>query len=227
MDTPRTFNNDTERFAWIREHLYVPAVCDVLDSLGHRERAMHQRLRPLDPNQCTIIGRARTFRWMETDYVVEEDPYGLEIEAMDSLKAGDVAVHSTDHGCTNAPWGELMSTVAQRNGAVGCVCDSMIRDCRRIIGLGFPVFFTGIRPLDSMGRGRLMAYDVPVRCGGVLVKAGELVFSDFDGIVVIPREIEEKVLESAYEKVTKETLSRRDLFAGDTLRAVFDRYGVL
>lgn len=227
MEKPQTFTNDTERFTWIRKHLYVPAVCDVLDSLGHRDRAMHQRLRPLDPNQCTIIGRARTFRWMETDYVVEEDPYGLEIEAMDSLKAGDVTVHSTDHGCTNAPWGELMSTVAQRNGAVGCVCDSMIRDCRRIIGLGFPVFFTGIRPLDSMGRGRLMAYDVPVRCGGVLVNAGELVFSDFDGIVVIPRAIEDEVLERAYEKVTKETLSRRDLFAGDTLRAVFDRYGVL
>jgi len=227
METIPTFINDTARFAWIREHLYVPAVCDVLDSLGRRDRAMHQRLRPLDPEKCTIIGRARTFRWMETDYVVEEDPYGLEIEAMDSLKTGDVAVHSTDHGCTNAPWGELMSTVAQRNGAAGCVCDSMIRDCRRIIGLGFPVFFTGIRPLDSMGRGRLMAYDVPVRCGGVLVNAGELVFSDFDGVVVVPHEIEDEVLERAFDKVTKESLSRRDLFAGDTLRAVFDRYGVL
>jgi 4-hydroxy-4-methyl-2-oxoglutarate aldolase len=227
METPTTFITDTERFAWIREHLYVPAVCDVLDSLGHRERAMHQRLRPLDPENFTIIGRARTFRWMETDYVVEDDPYGLEIEAMDSLKPGDVAVHSTDHGCTNAPWGELMSTVAQRNGATGCICDSMIRDCRRIIGLGFPVFTTGIRPLDSMGRGRVMAYDVPVRCGGVLVRSGELVFADFDGVVVIPRKIEDEVLARAYDKVTKETHSRRDLFAGDTLRAVYDRYGVL
>ena len=164
---------------------------------------------------------------METDYVVESDPYGLEIEALDSLKPGDVAVHSTDHGGTNAPWGELMSTVAQRNGAVGCVCDSMIRDCRRIIALGFPVFYTGIRPLDSMGRGRLMAYDVPVRCGGVLVRSGELVFADFDGVVVVPRAVEDEVLLRAFDKAKKENDSRRDLIAGDTLRTVFDRYGVL
>ena len=221
------FASDSERFAWIRQHLYVPAVCDILDTLGCREQAMHQRLRPLDPDHCTIVGRARTFRWMETDYVVENDPYGLEIEAIDSLKGGDVAVHSTDHGGTNAPWGELLSTVAQRNGAAGCICDSMIRDCRRIIALRFPVFFTGIRPLDSMGRGRLMAYDVPVRCGGVLVRPGDLVFADFDGVVVVPREVENEALTRAFAKVNKENHSRRDLIAGDTLRAVYNRYGVL
>ena len=47
---------------------------------------------------------------METDYINEDDPYGLEIEALDSLKPGDVVVHSTDYAGTNAPWGELMST---------------------------------------------------------------------------------------------------------------------
>ena len=119
-----------------------------------------------------------------------------------------------------------MSTVAQRNGAVGCLCDSMIRDCRRIIALGFPVFYTGIRPLDSMGRGRLMAYDVPVRCGGVLVRSGELVFADFDGVVVVPRGGGRSALR-AFDKSRKENDSRRDLIAGDTLRTVFDRYGVL
>src|ERR1043165_5864172 len=90
------FSSDAKRFAWMREHLYVPVVCDVLDALGCRDRAMHQRLRPLDSAHCLIVGRARTFRWMDTDYIVEEDPYGLEIAAMDSLRPGDVAVHSTD-----------------------------------------------------------------------------------------------------------------------------------
>lgn len=221
------FAGDAERFAWIREHLYVPAVCDVLDGLGARDRAMHQRLRPLDPDHCVIVGRARTFRWMDTDYLPEKDPYGLEIAAMDALGAGDVAVHSTDPAGTNAPWGELMSTVAKRNGATGCICDSNIRDCRKIMAMEFPVFYAGIRPLDSLGRGRVMAYDVPVRCGGVLVAPGELVFADFDGVVVIPRALEDETLALAHEKVTKENHSRRDLLRGDTLRAVFDRYGVL
>jgi regulator of RNase E activity RraA len=218
---------DDEKFKWIKDNLYVAIVCDVLDILGYRNQDMHQRLRPLDADNCTIVGRARTYRWMETDYIEDDDPYGLEIEAVDSLRKGDVIVHSTDFAGTNAPWGELMSTIAKRNGAVGCICDSMIRDCKRIIDIRFPVFYGGIRPLDSLGRGRVMAYDVPVRCGDVVVKPGELIYSDFDGVVVIPREVEDKVLELAYEKVFKENQSRRDLLNGDSLRVVYDRYGVL
>jgi len=223
------FNSDADRFAFVRQHLYVPVVCDVLDSLGLRHQAMHQRLRPLLPDRrnCGFVGRARTFRWMDIDYAVKDDPYGLEIEAMDSLCPGDVAVHSTDYAGRNAPWGELMSTIAKRNGCVGCVCDSQVRDCNRIIDMGFPVYCAGIRPLDSQGRGRVMAYDVPVTCGEVLVRPGELVFADFDGIVVVPRDVEDKVLSLAAEKAGKESLSRKEILAGKTLREVYDKYGVL
>jgi regulator of RNase E activity RraA len=218
---------DPAYFAWIAEHLYVPALCDVLDDLGHRQQAMHQRLRPLDGENCIIVGRAKTFRWMETDYVVEDDPYGLEIDAMDSIQPGDVIVHSADAGFTNAPWGELMSTVAKRNGAAGCVCDSLIRDCRKIMEIGFPIFHAGIRPLDSKGRGRVMAYDVPVRCGDVLVHPGELVVAGFDGVVVIPRAVEQRTLQLAADKVGKENATRRALLQGRTLRDVFKEFGVL
>jgi regulator of RNase E activity RraA len=214
------FSSDAEIVKFIRENLYVAAVCDILDSLGYRHQAMHQRLRPLLPDRknCGFVGRARTVRWMETDYV---------LEAVDSLKPGDVVVQSTDYAGTNAPWGELMSTVAKRNGAVGCVCDSQIRDCNRIIEMGFPVYYSGIRPLDSMGRGIVMAYDVPIRCGDVLVKPGNLIFADFDGIVVVPNEVEEAVLVQAQEKVHKENLSRKELLEGKSLREVYTKYGVL
>jgi 4-hydroxy-4-methyl-2-oxoglutarate aldolase len=219
------FDSDTEVFEFVRSHLYVPAVCDMLDSLGFRHQAMHQRIRPLlpDMHHCGFVGRARTLRWMDTDYVVSGDPYGLEIEAMDSLKPGDVVVHSTDSGGTNAPWGELMSTIAKRNGAVGCVVDSQIRDCVRIIEMGFAVYYAGIRPLDSMGRARVMAYDVPIRCGDVLVQPGELVFADFDGVVVVPRQVEKDVLRLAQEKAGKENEARKDLLAGKTLREEIGR----
>jgi regulator of RNase E activity RraA len=225
----KNLSSDDERhiFSWIQKNLYVAAVCDILDGLGFTKQAMHQRLRPLDQNNCIIVGRARTFRWMETDYVVEEDPYGLEIEAMDSLRPGDVVVHSTDSSLTNAPWGELMTTVAKRNGTNGCICDGLIRDCQKITKMGFPVFHAGIRPVDSKGRGRVMAYDLPVRCGDVLVHTGDLVFADFDGVVVIPRKIEKEVMKLAMEKVGKENASRSELLKGRTLRDVFNEYKVL
>lgn len=223
------FASESEIVAFVQEHLYVAAVCDILDTLGYRDQAMHQRLRPLLPDQhaCGFVGRARTIRWMETDYIDEVDPYGLEIEAVDSLRAGDVIVHSTDHGGTNAPWGELMSTVAKRNGAVGCVCDSQVRDCVKIIEMGFPVYCTGIRPLDSKGRGMVMAYDVPIRCGEVLVRPGDLLFADYDGIVVLPQGVEREVLTLAKERVGKESGTREALLRGETLRAVYNRFGVL
>ncbi len=226
-----TENNQVDQslFDFIRKNLYVAAVCDILDELGFRNQAMHQRLRPLlpSPENCGFIGRARTFRWMETDYIVEENPYGLEIEAMDSLKADDVVVHSTDYSGTNAPWGELMSTVAKLKGVSGCVCDSQIRDCVKIIKMGFPVFYAGIRPLDSKGRAIVQAYDVPVRCGEVLVNPGDLVYADFDGIVVVPQKVEKDVFRLAGEKVNKENLSRKELLKGKSLREVYDKYKAL
>ena len=164
---------------------------------------------------------------METDYVMHDDPYGLKIDVMDSLKQGDVVIHSTDYSGTNAPWGELMSTVAKRNGAVGCICDSQIRDSVKIIKMGFSVYFAGIKPVDSMGRGRVMAYDVPVKCGEVLVNPGELIFADFDGVVVLPKEVERQVLTLALEKVHKENASRKELLQGETLRNVYNKYRVL
>jgi 4-hydroxy-4-methyl-2-oxoglutarate aldolase len=146
---------------------------------------------------------------------------------VDTLRPGDVIVHSTDHSGTNAPWGELLSTVAKRNGSAGCVCDSQIRDCVRIIEMGYPVYYAGIRALDSMGRGRVMAYDVPIRCGEVLVRPGELIFADYDGIVVIPKQVEREVLELARDKAGKESLTRQALLEGKSLREVYDTYGVL
>lgn len=217
--------NDLMKLA--KEKLYVAAVCDVLDELGYRSQAMHQRIRPLDPDNCNFIGPARTIHWMAMEYVIEEDPYGLELEAMDSLRAGDVVVHSTDYGGTNAPWGELMSTAAKMRGSVGCVCDSQIRDCRKIMELGFPVFMAGIRPLDSKGRGRVVAYDVPIVCGGVRVSSGDIIFADFDGVVAIPEVLAKRALDAALEKVDKENLSRGELLEGHMLTDVYKKYGVL
>lgn len=227
--TGSTLADEQATLDFVVQNLHVAAVCDILDDLGYRHQAMHQRLRPLLPDirNCGFVGRARTLRWMETDYIVEEDPYGLEIDFMDSLGAGDVIVHSTDHSGTNAPWGELMTTVAKVRGAVGCVCDSQVRDTVQIIDMGFPVYYTGIRPLDSKGRARVMGIDLPVRCGDVLVHPGDLVFADYDGIVVIPQGEVQQVLKLAQEKMEKENHTRQELLKGKTLREVYDKYGVL
>lgn len=136
-------------------------------------------------------------------------------------------MQATGDSRRNAPWGELMTTAAIARGARGAILDAFVRDVKKIIKLGFPVFAVGIKPLDSKGRGYMVDYDCPVECGGVPIESGDLVFADYDGVVVIPQEAEEEVLRRALEKAQMENLSKKELQAGCYLREVYAKYGVL
>jgi regulator of RNase E activity RraA len=97
----------------------------------------------------------------------------------------------------------------------------------KIKALDFPVFLAGISPVDSKCRARVVAYDVPIMCGNVLVRPGDLVFADFDGVVVVPRQLAAEVAGAAREKATKENCSRKELLEGKMLLEVYRKYGVL
>ena len=217
--------SDLDLFAHLETALYTAVVSDALDELGIREQAMAEHLRPVG-STVKFAGRARTIACVDT-YHVDEDPYGMEIDAIDSILPGEAVVVSTGGSRRNAPWGELLSTAAIARGARGAVVDGLVRDVRRIQDLGFPLFAAGMKPVDSKGRGRVVAYNVPVECGGVLVRPGDLVFADLDGIVTIPAEVVEDVVRLATDKVSRENQSRDELKKGAYLRSVYDKYGVL
>ena len=217
--------SDLERLEQLEATLYTAVVSDALDDLGLRDQAMAERLRPIGP-LTTFAGRARTISCIDT-YHLDDDPYGMEIAAIDSIVAGEVVVVCTGESKRNAPWGELLSTAAIARGARGAVVDGLVRDVRRIQELGFPLYAAGVKPVDSKGRGRVLAYNVPVHCGGVLVHPGDLVIGDLDGIIVIPSAVIEVVLRAATDKVSRENSSREELRKGAYLRAVYDKYGVL
>src|SRR6266852_3497501 len=199
-------------------HLYTAVVSDSLDQLGVRQQAMREYLRPVH-GRCTFAGWGRTISCSDI-YHVPPDPYSVEIEAVDSLLPGEVAVVGTQKSVRNAPWGELLSTAARARGARGAVIDGLVRDVRKIEELGFPVFASGVKPVDSNGRGIVTAYNVPVECGEVLVHPGDFVFADFDGVVVVPQAIVKEVIELASDKVRREDSSRAELMQGAYLRDV-------
>lgn len=215
-------------FAALKQRLYTAVLSDVLDSFGRRDQAMRPFVRPLDED-LVLFGRARTGLYMNTYAVAEgENPYEVEIALVDDLKPDDVAVFGCD-GPTDriAPWGELLSTAARMRGAVGCVTDGLVRDVRQIREMGFPVFQGGIGPLDSKGRGKMMAMDVPIKCAGASVSAGDLVFGDVDGVVVIPQDIAADVIAAALDRIEGEDKTRAHLEQGDLLAQVYEKYGVL
>jgi regulator of RNase E activity RraA len=210
-----------------RTGLYSGVISDVLDGLDHWQHTMAPNIRPLDES-LTLFGRARTGlygRLYHFDPAI--NPYELEIRLIDSLEPGDVPVLACPPGNQVAPWGELLSTASRARQAAGAVTDGLVRDVRFIRAMGFPVFAGAIGPLDSRGRGSVTSIDVPVECGGALVRPGDWIFGDVDGICVIPADIAEKVVTLALDKVTHETTVRDELAAGEPLATVFARHQIL
>lgn len=221
-----TQREEEERcLATLREKLYAAVVSDVLDAAGLHDQAMDARLRPLAPTM-RLVGRAHTVVTADV-FEVPADPYRLEIEAVDALKPGDVMVASTGRSQRTCFWGELLSTAALARGATGCAIDGYVRDALKIGEMGFPVFATGFRPVDSASRSAVVKYGCAVECGGIVVHPGDIVFGDFDGVVVIPRDRLTATVAAALAKIDDENRSRDMLRQGAKLRDVYDRYGVL
>lgn len=215
-------------FSELKSTLYTAVLSDVLDSMGYMHQAMRPFVRPLD-DSLVLMGRARTGLWMSVySTTAGENPYEHEIALIDDLKPDEVPVFGCG-GPTDrvAPWGELLSTASRCRGAAGCITDGLVRDVRQIREMRFPVFHGGIGPLDTRGRARMMALDVPTECGGVRVAPGDVIFGDVDGVVVIPAAIADDAIALAQTKVAAENRTRDALLRGELLQDVYARFGVL
>ena len=130
-------------------------------------------------------------------------------------------------GSLSAVWGGLLSNAAVGRKAAGVITDGSARDYIEIVDLNFPTFCKGLTPYDSLGRMDGKERDIPVECGGIRVNPGDFVFGDIDGVVVVPKEIFEEVIEKAWEKVQGENSVREELRAGASVVKTFEKHGIL
>ena len=203
---------------------YSAVFSDVCDRLGLRHQTAAPGLARLS-GSGTLIGWARTAVSRPVDEPPAR-PYGNEIDFIDSLRGGDVAVVACAEALV-AAWGELFSTAAKGRGARGALIDGLIRDRDKIDDVGFPVFARGCRPTDSLGRISMAEADVTADIGGVPVRSGDLVVADSDGVVVVPRESAAEVIRRAVEKSSTETEARDLLLRGGLLADVWETFKVL
>jgi len=212
----------------MRSDFFCAMLSDVLDGLGYTNQVLDHKIRPLDETKV-MVGRARTMLYADV-YAPpgpDENHYELEIRLVDDLAPDDVVVAACGGTGRIAPWGGLLSTVASLNGAAGAVMDGKVRDILQIRDMEFPVFAAGIAPLDSRGRGKVIETDVPVMCGDVLIRKGDIIFGDADGCLAIPVELETQVLEAARLKLAGENKSLDALRSGRKLADVYDQFGIL
>jgi regulator of RNase E activity RraA len=207
------------------QNLYSGAIADALDKIGYREQVMKHEIKPLFKD-AFVVGRAVTAKCVQ---IVKEpeNPWKVLRELIEELGPGDVVVVETRETRDSASWGELVTTAAISKGCVGVVVDGCVRDSRRIVELQFPVFCVGVTPADDRYRTDWVERNIPIRCGGVVVRPGDIVFGDCDGAVIIPIEVAEEVITLACEKIAKEDSTREGLKEGLSITEVYDRYKVL
>lgn len=210
---------------FVREYLYSGVISDILDDLKLTKQVMHHSIRPIFHN-AIVFGKVLTMLGID-DSNLKENPYELELKAIDQLKPFQIVVAGTGNSTKSGFWGELLTNIAIKNNCNGAVIDTFTRDTKKIIELNYNLFCTGRCPRDSKNRTRVIDFNCKIECGDVLVNPGDLIFGDLDGIVVIPEEYHLEVLNKSYEKVEAENIVRKDILKGISAEDVYDKYGVL
>src|SRR5688572_16661590 len=161
-------------------------IADAVDEVTGRRGFMYRDVKPIFKSK--IVGPAATALLrpvLQTDKK-EYPNYALQI--LDEAPAGSVLVYVLEDGLETAGIGNLMSTTAKVRGLAGAVIDGGARDIEEIEALGFPVFSRSVTPATSVGRYVSVAKQIPVTCAGVLVRPGDYIVGDRDGVVVVPVE---------------------------------------
>jgi regulator of RNase E activity RraA len=209
----------------VMESLYTAVVADVLDSMGFRNQTLSADIRPLTPAQ-KVCGRVFTAKAVSVAQIPNE-PYKLEMAAIDTMVAGDVLLVDAGHNKQSAFWGELLTTACMAKQVGGVVMSTCSRDLWALNKMDFPVFGIGCTPADSAGRIDVVRIGEPVEMDGVKARNGDLILGDLDGVVIIPADAAEEALKRASEKVSGENTVREELRAGRPVAEVFRKHGIL
>lgn len=150
-----------------------------------------------------IMGRANTLKIRR---LLEGEDYReiyKGLETYSKMSQGEIIVVDNEVG-DRAYFGELNANLAIRSGAVGTIVNGVTRDIEAVTQLDYPVFARGYCCSDVKGVATVEAHQVPVTIDGVIIYPGDLIFADICGIVVVPKMLEEKVIERAIQVISSE-----------------------
>ena len=145
-----------------------------------------------------VIGRAVTVRTTATDSTMLHHAAGV-------VETGDVIVVDTGGDVRHAPLGEVVASALTFRGAAGAIVDGAATDIDEIAGLGLPVYGRGLSMLTTklhdIDAGGL---NIPIVCGGVVVRPGDVVLADANGVLFAPASVLEQLIDTALEDDAEE-----------------------
>ena len=217
MPDPTPASSMTERLA----RCYSGVVYDMLRERGHTQCVLPSTIVPLAAGMVAA-GPVFTVRGQPDASVSAHESLLRWTEFLSRAPAGHV-VMMQGHDAERALMGELSAETLQFRGVRGYVVDGGCRDTAFIRRLGFPVFCDKATPRDIVGAWVPVAYDEPISYAQVVVRPGDYVLADCDGIVVVPSAVAAEVIDAAVAAMATEDKVRAAILSGvDPQQAYLD-----
>ncbi|MDW7673066.1 MAG: RraA family protein [Bacillota bacterium] len=181
--------------------LSTSVLADAMEGFG----VMDYTIKPISPGM-KVVGTALTVNC----------PTGASLmfhKALYSSGKGYIVTVDAKGNTRSAAFGDLMATAAIKLGVSGIVLDGVVRDLSTLRGLNLPIFAKGAVPnaTSKDGPGEING---PITCGGATVNPGDLIMGDDDGVVVVPRNLIEEVIQIAEEKSKREISRLQEIDEG-------------
>jgi regulator of RNase E activity RraA len=178
-------------------------IADAVDEATGQRGFMSHDMKPIF--RAKIVGRAATALLRPVLKTDDRKYPNYQLQILDEAEPGSVLVYVLEGGLDVAGMGNLMATTAKVRGLEGAVIDGAARDIEEVTRIGFPIFSRSVSPATSVGRYVSVAKQVPVKCGGIWVKPGDYVVGDWDGVVVVPQDAANQVVELIRQYDLKES----------------------
>ena len=210
------------------------AAAEVINTLGEQGVAtiheaqgriglLNPYMRPIYPS-AKVAGSAVTVSCQPGDNLMIH-------AAVEVCQPGDVLVVVTTSESTDGMFGDLLATSCQAHGIRGLIIDAGVRDVTDLTTMNFPVWAKAISAQGTV-KATPGSVNIDVVCAGAIIRPGDVVVGDIDGVVVVKREDAAEVAQLGQKRLEKEQKSREKLQAGElgvefyALRAKLKELGV-
>ena len=204
------------------EQLYTGAVNDVLREFCLLEQALPGRIKPLREYK-SVVGFAFTVKSAPNVKIKGEMEFRTQM--LDEMKEDDFVVWDTSRDENATLWGGVMTATAKGKKMKGACIDGGIRDTHQILAAEFPVFYEYRISNGSLGRCLISHYQIPIKIENVVIRPGDVVMGDIDGVLIVPRDIAYDVLLRSEEIKENEKLIFGWVQNGDSIQEIKDRGG--
>lgn len=205
-------------------HVSTASLTSELLKLGFRNTYLNG-VYPLNPNN-RLVGYAFTLRYiparedldLEVDYDNLTNPQRIAVE---TIGPDEVLVIDARGVVDAASLGEILCTRLKCRGVAGLVTDGALRDYPSIQELDFPAYAQGAHGLTSSVKHHPEDFQIPIGCGGVMVRPGDVIVGDAEGVVVIPFHVAEEVAQKCFERDRLETWIQQKVATGVSIRGIY------